>query len=671
MKTHLKSPIPCHYLAAFYAKRVLALVDTDISYTNVNRTTLRGITGRPFSDDKELANKQVLAFLDIHDDTPALSERVRLNMVTLCQLFSVNPDFAPALGFIALMNINQGLNRMVDLLGGHLEEKALEWLLCDLASMNSDEVTDCLMQLQQSGLLIIDRWLDEPQDIIITPSLLNVITTERVQSKTQLLKHVLCPCLPTKLKADDFSYVDTELLLGYLSQAMMQQHTGVNILLYGEAGSGKTELAKVLARTLALKLFEARNMRIDEGYLSGEFGAKSADTQRLQYITMVQSLMADSNMLLLVDECESLFYSADIHYSKESVHRLLEQNAVPAIWITNHVQQLEPSFIRRFKLVMAVNSPQEQILQTISKAEFKGLAVSTEFQTRLSKIPNLTPALIANAGHVTHTLGLKRSLAQGVIEDVVQNTLTACDLWDDSMRYQSELPFDMAMLNIQQPASVLKQISHAIAINAPIRVLLSGPSGTGKTALAHYMAEQHNRQIKRVLSSDILSKYVGDSERQIAALFQSAHRDNHVMLLDEVDSLLTSRERLNAQHERQVVNELLAQLECFTQPLFAATNFETALDSAVLRRFDFKLQCNYLTAPQVITLYKRTVSATNITKDETTQLTTLDRLTPGDFALLSRRLRFSPVKEHRPLALNVLMDENKRKQPTPTIGFVR
>lgn len=666
-----KQPLPCHYLAAFYAKRVLALVDVDISHTGISRSTLRGITGRAFSDNSELNSKQVLPFFDFNDDTPALSERIRNNMVALCQLFDVNPNFAPALGLIALININQGLNRMVELLGGYIEEKALEWLLCDLSGMSSDEVGNSVMQLQQSGLISMDRYLDEAQDITITPSLLHVITTEEVKSKEQLLKHVLCPCLPTKLNATNFSYVDTELLLGYLSQAIEQKQTGINILLYGEAGSGKTELAKVLASTLALPLYEARNMRIDEGYLSGEFGAKSADTQRLQYITMVQSLMAGSDMMLLVDECESLFFNADMHYSKESVHRILERNTVPAIWITNHVQQLEHSYIRRFKLVMSVNSPQEQILQTISKAEFKGLAVSAEFHERLSKTPNLTPALIANAGHVSRTLGFKRTLAQGVIEDVIEGTLTACNLWDDSMRYQSELRFDITMLNIKQPSSVLKQINHAVANNAPIRVLISGPSGTGKTALAHYMAEQHNRHIKRILSSDVLSKYVGDSEKQIAALFQQAHRDNHLLLLDEVDSLLTSRERLNMQHERQVVNELLAQLECFTQPLFAATNFETALDSAVLRRFDFKLQCDYLTASQVITLYKRTVSVPQLSKDEMSELSALRRLTPGDFALLARRLRFSDTKEHRQLALHVLIDENTRKQPTPTIGFVR
>ena len=671
MITPPNTPLPCHYLAAFYARNVISLIDVDLAMTNVSRSIMKRISGHVFDSNIELTTATALKHLTIADATPELSARVELNLATLCTLFNVAPNFGPALGFLVLMNINQGLNQLVDFVGGHFEEKALERLLCEVSGLSANDVSHSLSVLQQNGVILVDRYLNELQDITIPASILYVLTSEQIESKAQLLRHLLCPSIETPLKTDDFGYVDVALLQGYLAEAISQQLGGVNILLYGEAGSGKTALAKVLAQSLSVPLYEARNMRMDDGFLSNEFGAKSSDTQRIQYITMLQSLMGGSAMMLLVDECESLFYSADTHYSKESVHRLLEQNAVPTIWITNYVDQLEHSYIRRFKLVMSVNAPKDEVLEKMSRAEFKGLGVSSEFHVQLSKTPNLTPALLANASHVARTLGVKRNLAQGVIEDVIENSLTACDLWDDSMRYQAELAFDMSLLNIKESGAVLKQINHAVANNAPIRVLISGPPGTGKTALAHYLAEQHKRELKRVLSSDVLSKYVGGSEKQIARLFQQAHRNNQMLLLDEVDSLLTSRERLNMHHERQVVNELLAQLECFSYPLFAATNFETALDSAILRRFDFKLQCNYLSTPQVLTLYKRTVSVPQLSTLETEQLSSLSRLTPGDFALLTRRLRFSAAHEHRQLALAVLTDENNRKQPKTPIGFVQ
>ncbi|PIY66761.1 ATP-binding protein, partial [Shewanella sp. CG_4_10_14_0_8_um_filter_42_13] len=91
-------------------------------------------------------------------------------------------------------------------------------------------------------------------------------------------------------------------------------------------------------------------------------------------------------------------------------------------------------------------------------------------------------------------------------------------------------------------------------------------------------AETHGIEVMHIKCSDVLSKYVGESEQNIAALFREAHRTKKLMLFDEVDSLLSKRESAQAQHEVQLINELLSQLECNTQPVFAATNALTAID---------------------------------------------------------------------------------------------
>ena len=121
---------------------------------------------------------------------------------------------------------------------------------------------------------------------------------------------------------------------------------------------------------------------------------------------------------------------------------------------------------------------------------------------------------------------------------------------------------------------------------------------------------------------------MGESEQKVAELFQRAHDEEQVILLDEVDSLLSSREALTAHHEHQLVNEFLTQIECFTQPLFAATNFSDKLDKAVLRRFDFKLDCQYLTSTQVVELYKKLTKVRTLKEAETQKLSSLRNLTP-------------------------------------------
>lgn len=667
-----RTPKPHHFLTMLYTRKLIEFLGDDTEALPINRNILRNISGRLAPRGTKLTRQQVLRHIELDDTQPEHTALLQANINTLCHLFDVEPAFAPVLEFVTVLNINYGLKRLIVNLDDPLEDKPLEWLLASLSGMQIEEVAQALNHLYEQGFFQYRVWVTEPQDIEISPEMIEVMTTQVITSKTSLVQNLLSRSSASSLPCSQFGYVDSDLLISYLGQAIVAGHSGVNILLYGEAGSGKTELAKVIARELRLSLYEGRNLLIEDGKVSNEFGAKSSDTQRLQYVSAVQKLLTGTvDALLLVDECESLFFNADRHYSKETIHRLLETNDVPCIWITNHIGQLEDSYIRRFKLVMEVKSPEQEALEDISRATLKGLHISSAFHQQLGHTKNLTPAVIANAGYIAKTLGLQRKAAESVIDDVIDHALSACGLVDDTARYRAQLDFDIHLLNIKQPASVLKEISVAIANNLPVRVLLTGPPGTGKTAFAHHLAEQHQKELKRVLSSDVLDKYVGGSEQQIAALFHQAERQKQLLLLDEVDSLLTSREQLTMQHERQVVNELLAQMECFTQPLFAASNFETMLDKAVLRRFDFKLDCDYLTAEQVFMLYKRILSVPELSADETQQLQRLSRLTPGDFAILSRRMLFQPKQQHRLTAISILAEENQRKHPNPTIGFVR
>ncbi|WP_240224424.1 ATP-binding protein [Rheinheimera hassiensis] len=667
-----QTPNPHHFLSMFYTRKLIEYLGDTINELPINKNILRNISGRSAAGITRMTCRQVMQHINRKDARPEQTAMFRANIKVLCNLFGVPVEFAPVLEFITVININYGLKRLIINLDDPLEDKPLEWLLASLSGMQIEEVAYLLNKLYAQGFFQSRVWVTEPQDIEIPLAVLSVVTTQRIDSKVSLLQNVLSKSPASTLSCSQFDYVDTELLLGYLGEAVDSAHTGVNILLYGEAGSGKTELARVLARELQLTLYEGRNLLIEDGRVSNEFGAKSADTQRLQYVAAIQKLLKDTSAtLLLVDECESLFSNADRHYSKETVHRLLETNQVPCIWITNHIDQLEDSYIRRFKLAIEVKSPEKAALAAISKATLKGLSVAQGFHQQLGQTKNLTPAIIANAGYIAKTLGFTRKAAERVIGEVIEHTLSACGLWDDTSRYQPQLAFDIDLLNIKQPATVLKEISQAVANDLPVRVLISGPPGSGKTAFAHHLAQQHQRELKRVLSSDVLDKYVGGSEQRIAELFHQAEQQNQFLLLDEVDSLLTSRDQLSMQHERQVVNELLAQIECFTQPLFAATNFETLLDKAVLRRFDFKLECDYLTAEQVFMLYKRTLGVSKLTADESQQLQRLSRLTPGDFAILARRMLFQPKQQHRLSAISILAEENQRKHTNPTIGFVQ
>ena len=126
--------------------------------------------------------------------------------------------------------------------------------------------------------------------------------------------------------------------------------------------------------------------------------------------------------------------------------------------------------------------------------------------------------------------------------------------------------------------------------------MLFGAPGTGKTAFANHLAEQLGLPLLIKRASDILGKYVGQSERNIARMFSQAQKQGALLLLDEADSLLGDRRDARAHWEIIQVNEMLTQMERFDGIFICTSKLMDKLDAASLRRFDFKVKFDYLDA---------------------------------------------------------------------------
>jgi SpoVK/Ycf46/Vps4 family AAA+-type ATPase len=178
--------------------------------------------------------------------------------------------------------------------------------------------------------------------------------------------------------------------------------------------------------------------------------------------------------------------------------------------------------------------------------------------------------------------------------------------------------------------------------------------------------------IKR--ASDLIDKWVGASERNIAEAFRAAANEGAVLLLDEVDSFLQDRRGAQRSWEVTQVNEMLTQMEAFSGVFIASTNLVDDLDQAALRRFDLKLKFGYLKPIQAWDLFQRQCKALNLpVPDESlrSDLFRLDQLTPGDFAAVSRRHDFSPLVDADAL-LAALTDECAIKEggQSHAMGFI-
>jgi AAA+ superfamily predicted ATPase len=127
-------------------------------------------------------------------------------------------------------------------------------------------------------------------------------------------------------------------------------------------------------------------------------------------------------------------------------------------------------------------------------------------------------------------------------------------------------------------------------------VLFSGPSGTGKTMAAEVLANALGLDLYRVDLARIVDKYIGETEKRLANLFDSADASDAILLFDEADVLFGRRTEVRDSHDRYAnleVGYLLQRIECFRGIAILTTNLPSAIDEAFARRFAFSLQFEF------------------------------------------------------------------------------
>lgn len=172
-------------------------------------------------------------------------------------------------------------------------------------------------------------------------------------------------------------------------------------------------------------------------------------------------------------------------------------------------------------------------------------------------------------------------------------------------------------------------ISKKIKKGKGLVLLFYGPPGTGKSMLAEAVAAQLNKKLLVVDYSKVLDRWVGGTDKRIKAAFDNAEKENFVLLMDEVDSLLYNRSYAGQEHDIRFVNDMLRELENFEGTVVLTTNMDTILDPAVERRISLKIKFE---------LPDKTMR-TQIWKSHMPEGITIDN--GVDFELLANRYEFS------------------------------
>ena len=167
--------------------------------------------------------------------------------------------------------------------------------------------------------------------------------------------------------------------------------------------------------------------------------------------------------------------------------------------------------------------------------------------------------------------------------------------WDDLVLDAETLD---AVRNLSRFAKVRDKLfsdwgfGRAMPNGRALSAMFSGPSGTGKTMVAGLIAKDLGVELYRVDLSRVVSKYIGETEERLGALFSEAAQVGAALLFDEADSLFSQRTEVKSSNDRYAnleVNYLLQRLEEFDGVVILTTNFATSIDEAFVRRVRFRV----------------------------------------------------------------------------------
>jgi len=132
-----------------------------------------------------------------------------------------------------------------------------------------------------------------------------------------------------------------------------------------------------------------------------------------------------------------------------------------------------------------------------------------------------------------------------------------------------------------------------ISLGKGLNVLFAGPSGTGKTMSAEIMAGELRLDLYKIDLSSVVSKYIGETEKNLARIFAEAETSNAILFFDEADALFGKRSEVRDSHDRYAnieINYLLQKMEEHEGVVILATNFRKNMDDAFVRRMHFTVE---------------------------------------------------------------------------------
>jgi hypothetical protein len=203
-----------------------------------------------------------------------------------------------------------------------------------------------------------------------------------------------------------------------------------------------------------------------------------------------------------------------------------------------------------------------------------------------------------------------RQQSRGRLEDLAQRLVSTARLGDLVLPDSQKEVLEDIVMHVRHRPTVHDAWGFAAKSNRGLGIsaLFAGPSGTGKTMAAEVLAGALTLDLYRIDLSSVVSKYIGETEKNLRRIFDAADAGGAILLFDEADALFGKRSEVKDSHDRYAnveVSYLLQRMESYRGLAILTTNLKSALDNAFLRRLRFIVQFPFPDVAQRAEIWRR------------------------------------------------------------------
>ncbi|NEO83830.1 MAG: ATP-binding protein [Spirulina sp. SIO3F2] len=350
---------------------------------------------------------------------------------------------------------------------------------------------------------------------------------------------------------------------------------------------------------------------------------------------------------------------------------------LPLIVLTDQRLQLSHPAVLTFDVVGLQYGEQLELWQDAWEEADAPASFQDEELARLASQFRLSGAMIQTASAAvqnqvtesTTELGTRlwefcRLQARPQLEGLAQR-ITVNATWDDLILPEREKnTLRQITTHVRQQARVYQQWGFAgkNQRGLGLAALFAGASGTGKTTAAEILANELKLDLFRIDLSAIMSKYIGETEKNLRRIFDAAEVGGAILLFDEADALFGKRTQVKDSHDRHAnieVSYLLQRMESYQGLAILTTNLKDNLDQAFLRRLRFILNFPYPKQPERSKIWQRVFPKQTPTQDLDFELLGQLDVTGGNIKAIALNAAFLAAEAEQPVTMKLILDATK------------